>query len=308
MMMKETPPEPPSPTATIERNPSRGPSRASRAALALISALGPVLGEPRAQWLVGRVYALVYLARYYLAAQHARARLGVFWVALAPLLLMAVYLPVFLYVFKQRLPDRPSELDYALHCLVGLMAWAAVSEAIGQGGGSLVTHSSIVRHAPTPPAMLPIVKVLGAFAGLAVGLATFLLVLALSGNWPGVRLVMLPVSFGLLLVATIGATLALSALAAYVRDLLQALPTLLAVEFFAAPIVYPLSKEWDPWIQFGLGLNPLTPFLSLLRASLLPWHPFAWDDLGLACAWTAGAVVVGGAVFRKLEPGLGDVV
>jgi ABC-type polysaccharide/polyol phosphate export permease len=290
--------------------PERPPARVSaRLALALIRVLTPVVGEPRAQWLVGRTYALLYLARYYLVAQYAKASLGVLWVALAPVLLAAVYLPVFLFIFKAKLPQRESNLDYALFALAGLMVWAAVQDALGQGVGALIHNASIVRHAPTPPAMLPVVKVLGAFAGLGVGLAIFVVVLVATGQSPGARVVLVPVAFALLLAATLGFALLLAVAAAYVRDVAQALPTVLAVEFFAAPIVYPLaSADGSPWILFAIRANPLTPFLALARAGLLPWEPFAWSDLGLATAWGLGTLAVGAWTFRKLEAGLSDVL
>lgn len=283
-------------------------SLGARSALAAIRALAPFLGEPRAQWVVGRAYAVLYLARYYLGAQYARASLGIVWVALAPLLLAAVYLPIFLLVFKSKLPDDPSEVHYALYGLAGLVIWAAVQDAIGQGTGALVQYASVVRHAPTPPAMLPVVKVMGSFAGLAIGLVVFVFALAVTGHTSGARLVLVPVAFGLLFLEVLGLSLLLSIAAAYVRDVLQALPTLLAIEFFAAPIVYADVGKLPPLLALAIHLNPLTPFLGLLRAGLFAWQPFAWDDLALALAWSLGLLVVGALSFRWLEAGLGDVV
>jgi ABC-type polysaccharide/polyol phosphate export permease len=284
------------------------PSKSARAALGLIRALTPLVGEPRAQWLVARGYALVYLARFYIVAQYAKASLGVLWVALAPVLLAAVYLPVFIFIFKAK-PTTEGTVDYALFAVAGLVVWAAVQDALGQGAGALVHNAAIVRHAPTPPAMLPVVKVLGSFAGLAIGLALFALGLTLAGRAPGMRLAILPVAYALLLATTLGVSLLLAALSAYVHDLIQILPTLLAVEFFAAPIVYARSSaQGSPWIELALTANPLTPFLGLVRAGLFPAEPFAWQDLGLAVAWGVGALTIGALVFRKLESGLGDVL
>ena len=53
-----------------------------------------------------------------------------------------------------------------------------------------------------------------------------------------------------------------------------------------------------------IGLNPLTPFLNLIRASLIePW-PVRGLDFGLAAGWTLAAVIVGGFVFEKLKTGI----
>jgi lipopolysaccharide transport system permease protein len=279
----------------------------AKTAQLLIRVLSPLAGEPRAQWLVARGYALVYLARYYVAAQYGKALLGMFWVAIAPLLLAAVYLPIFLFKFNPELPNQ-SRVDYALFCLVGLMAWAAFSDGVSQGSGALVSNASIVRHAPTPPSMLPIVKVLGAFSGLGAGLLAFILGLAVAGRFPGTRLLMLPVAFGLLLLATLGIALAFAVLGAYLRDLIQALPTLLAVEFFAAPVVYAAPDPFASKTGLLIQLNPFTPFLALFRYSLLTWGDLPWRDLAFAVGWAVALLLVGTLLFRRLEGGLGDVV
>jgi lipopolysaccharide transport system permease protein len=287
--------------------PIPGSGRLARLAFALIRILAPAIGEPRAQWLVSRVYAILYLVRFYIASQLARTSLGFLWVGLAPLLLVAVYLPIFLVVFKVRLPGHDSPLDYTLFALVGLIAWNSVADAIAQSTGSLVYNATVVRHAPTPPIMLPIIKVLTAFVWLVVGFAVLIVILAAMGRNPGVRLALLPGALGLLLAFLVGLGLFLSAAAAYVHDLVQVLPTLLAVEFFAAPITYApemVTGRLVPIVQW----NPLTPFLALFRCSFLPWEPFAWSDLALAGAWATGVFVLGIVTFRALEGGLRDVV
>lgn len=289
--------------------PSPGSRRSPgvRLALGLLKVLTPITGEARAQWAVGRLYATLYLVKFYLSVQYARATLGMIWVILAPLLVVAVYLPVFVIVFKARLPGRESTLDYALFTMIGLTAWSAFSDAIGQGAGALVFNQTIVRHSPTPPVMLPIVKVLTSFLMLAIGLTILGVVLLASGHSPGVRIVLVPAFFVLFFVFTLGLVLFLCVATAYLHDLIQALPTLLAIEFFAAPIAYAPESATGLMYTF-VRLNPLKPFLCLARASMLPWYPFAWEDLWLSAAWAVGAFVVGALTFRKLQSGLRDMV
>jgi lipopolysaccharide transport system permease protein len=294
-------PVPPAPA------PAPGRTLGIKLALSLLRALTPLTGEARAQWIVGRLYATLYLVRFYLSVQYARATLGMIWVVLAPLLVVAVYMPVFVVVFKAKLPGRESVLDYALFTMIGLTAWSAFSDAIGQGAGALVFNQTIVRHSPTPPVMLPIVKVLTSFLMLGIGLTILGVVLLASGHSPGVRLVLLPAFFVLFFVFTLGLVLFLCVAAAYLHDLIQALPTLLSIEFFAAPIAY--APESATGLMYTLvRLNPLKPFLCLARAAMLPWYPFAWEDLWMSAAWAAGAFLVGAFTFRKLQSGLRDLV
>jgi ABC-type polysaccharide/polyol phosphate export permease len=268
--------------------------------------LGPVLGDARARAVVGQTCAVVYLVYYYLALQYARAALGLLWVLLTPAIFLAVYLPVLLYVFRVEPPPGTRDAtDYALFLLGGFLPWGAFAEGFGQGSQSIVANTSLVRHSPTPPALLPVIKVTAAFVALLIGTALFVAVLAAFDRFPGVRLVLLPAAVALLWAFTLGVTWFTSSVSVYLRDVLQVVPTVLLVEFFAAPIVYAPSQA--PGLYGALvQWNPLTPFLALFRAAVAPSAPFAWWDLGLACGWTALALLVGAVTFRRLQDGFGD--
>jgi lipopolysaccharide transport system permease protein len=275
-------------------------------AQALVRFGSPLFGSQQAERLVARAYAVVYLVFYYLSAQYARALLGIFWLALSPLLFLIVYLPILIFVFKAELPGAKSPYDYALFIVSGFLPWAAFSDGFSQGASVVASSSNIVRHAPIPPSLLPAIRVSGAFTGFLVGLAVFIPTLAAFGRFPGLRLLLLPIALVVFYVFTLGLAWLVSSTAVFVRDLLQLLPTLLMVEFFACPVVYPPNQPG--MIGTAIHWNPLTPFLALFRAALAPTAEFAWADLGLAVMWAVIALVLGRLVFRKLEDGFTDVL
>ena len=269
----------------------------------------PFVGSTRAQWLVARGYAIAYLVYFQLTAQNAKATLGLLWVVMAPALFLAVYLPILTYVFHAKLPGG-TELDYALFIVVGYLLWGAFSDGFLQGASSIALNPGAVQNSAAPAGLLPVVKVTTAFAGLFATLLLYLAILVVVGRFPGVRLVLAPVAFTLFYAFTLGAALLFSSVAVYFRDLLQLLPTLLLLEFFACPIVYAPSMVTGR-IALVLQVNPLTPFLALFRAALAPtasFAPFAWLDLGLASAWAFGLLVLGTLVFRKLQDGFSDAL
>ncbi len=280
----------------------------ARVARGFVALLAPALGEPRARRGVAHAYAVLYLVAYYLRVQYARAALGLLWVLLTPAIFLAVYLPVLLYVFKaQPPPGIGDSTDYALFLLGGFLPWGAFAEGFGQGSQTVVANAGIVRHSPTPPALLPVIKVTAAFVALLMGTALFVAVLASFDRFPGVRLVLLPAAAALLYLFTLGTAWLASSVSVYLRDVLQVVPTVLLVEFFACPVVYAPSQAVGP-LQVVVAWNPLTPFLALFRAALVPAAPFAWVDLGLACGWAAAALLVGALVFRRLQDGFGDAL
>ncbi len=191
--------------------------------------------------------------------------------------------------------------------LSGFVVWVTTSESITASAASLVSNVGIVQHSTIPLSVLPFVKVLQSILGLVFSLTMLLVFLAAVERWPGVKVLLLPPVILLFAVFLFGVALALSSLTIYFRDLLQLIGTLLLLEFFAAPI---------GWVPKGLGgitglviaLNPLTPFLNLIRGALIaPW-PVRASDFGLAAGWTVVAVLVGWVVFAKLKTGLSERV
>jgi lipopolysaccharide transport system permease protein len=274
---------------------------------ACVRALTPVVGASSAELAIARLYAVFYLVFYYVSAHYARALLGIVWLVLTPLLFLAVYVPVLTHVFHGELPGSTSPYDYALFIVTGFLPWGAFSDGFAQGAASVAANPGVVRHAPIPPSFLPLIRVSAAFTGLLVGIVILLPVLAALGRFPGERLVLLAPSFVLLYGFTLGVSWLASSLAVFVRDVLQLIPTLLLIEFFACPVVYHPSQAkglLDTFVQW----NPITPFLALFRASLAPTAEFAWHDLGVACAWTLGALVVGIATFKRYEGDFGDAL
>lgn len=268
----------------------------------------PVLGAERAGRAVAQAYAVLYLVFYYLSVQYAKAALGLLWVLLTPAIFLAVYLPVLLYVFKAEPPPGIKDAtDYALFLLGGFLPWGAFAEGFGQGSQSIVANQGIVRHSPTPAAMLPVIKVTSSFVALMIATGIFLVVLASFDRFPGVRLLLLPLAALLLYLFTLGATWFTSSVSVYLRDVLHVVPTILLVEFFACPIVYAPSQAAGVLAPF-VAWNPLTPFLALFRAAVAPDAPFAWWDLGLAGGWAAAALLIGGLTFRRLQDGFNDAL
>lgn len=298
-------------TAPVPPPPPPAPSLASRMALGsatlLLKSSSPLLGEARARWLVVRLWAFATLVLYTLRAQYARALLGVVWTVATPLLFLAVYLPLFTYVFNMDAGEfKGDQLAFPLYVIAGFLLWNAFSDGLQNGASSLVMNMGVVRHSPSPPALLPTVKVGTSFVNYLAGSLLIVVFLAVIGRWPGLRLLLFPLAAALAFLFTWGLALLAASLAVYLRDVLQMITTLLLIEFFACPLLYPASLV-PAEMQIAIQLNPLTPFLALARASLLPTQPFRPEDIGYAAAWAVGVWLLGTLAFRRLEGGFGDV-
>jgi len=285
---------------------SRQAGATIRLATLALKVLTPILGDARSRWLVVRGWAITTLVLYTLRAQYARALLGIVWTLVTPLLFLAVYLPLFTFVFNMNTKEFEGDpLAFPIYVIVGFLLWNAFADGLSNGGTSLVMNLDVVRHSPSPPMLLPTVKVGTSFVNFMAGSLLVILFLAASGHWPGIRLLLFPVAAGLAFLLTWGLALLASALAVYMRDILQMISTLMLIEFFACPLLYPISQVPES-MQIYIKMNPFTPFLTLVRASLIPTQPIAFEDVGLAALWAVGTFAVGALTFQRLEGGFGD--
>jgi ABC-2 type transport system permease protein len=120
----------------------------------------------------------------------------------------------------------------------------------------------------------------------------------------------------LLTICLVGAGLVLSVCNVYFRDVKHFVNIAMQALFYSAPIVYPLSvvpknKEIlgvDVAVREIYRLNPLVRFIEGFRDVLYNLRMPSLDTLLYLIAWSAGLLVVGMWVFRKLEPRLAEEV
>lgn len=266
-------------------------------------------GSPRAQWVKNQLYALAYLTYYGFVQQYNKAALGVLWFLITPILLMLIYGVLMTGVYEVRLPGGGAQVPYSLLILAGLLPWMAFADGLGNGAQSIVNNPSVLRHSPLPPLFLPTVKVVQPFLGVSAAM----LLLVSGGLWTGdvrpLRLVLLPPTVALLFCFTLGLAWALSALAAYVRDVVQLVSTLLLLGIFASPVFYTpdMTQNLSPALRAAVALNPMSAYIALTRAVFVG-SAFDPRDLVVATAAAALSLLAGWALFRRLEPGLADCV
>ncbi len=263
-------------------------------------------GSPRVQWVRNQGYALAYLTYYGMLEQYSRATLGILWFLITPLLLLFVYGFVLAGIYGVEMPGK-STLAYSLLILCGMMPFLAFSEGLGQAANSIVNFPTVIRNSPLPAVFLPTVKVLQTFLGLAMAYPIILIVAAATGELQPLRLIVVPLAYVSLLAFTLGVAWFFAALAVYLRDVTQAISTVLLLALFASPVLYtPEMAEGLPqYVHVVIAWNPITPYLGLLRSVLVD-APLRVRELILAPVLGVLSLAIGFWFFRKLEPGMAD--
>jgi lipopolysaccharide transport system permease protein len=258
------------------------------------------------------------------SARHRGSWLGVLWVLLHPLVMLAVYTFVFAIIWEARWSGTPAsaaspgpltgtlaeKATFALTLFCGLVVYEVFSASVTGAPSLIVNHPNYVKKVIFPLEVLPLAQVLAALVLSSVGIGVLLfanlaLRHAFSPTLWAFPLVLLP-----LVLLAAGLTLLLSALGVFLRDLKVIVTVLVQILFFITPILYPAEKleKLPEWLGSVLSFNPLAPIFEGARRTLvfgqLP------DAAGLAYATLVGAVcfLAGYAVFTKAKRGFADVL
>src|SRR5215216_5254824 len=142
---------------------------------------------------------------YFLAWRDVKVRykqtiIGIAWVLLQPLAMMAVFSLLF-----DRIVKMPSdELPYPLFVLAALLPWQFFSRVISESTSSLITDQRLITRVYFPRLVVPIATALAALVDFGLAMSLLLALMFWYGVVPGAAIVFLPMVTLLMLAAALG--------------------------------------------------------------------------------------------------------
>jgi lipopolysaccharide transport system permease protein len=216
--------------------------------------------------LLTQPFALLYRQRRLIATstaaeirrKYAGFLLGGWWLVLSPLLMLAVYVVLYLYILRFQ-PAQLTQGQYVLFMFCGLVPYFAIADGLTAGMGALLANRAILKSTVFPGEILPVRSVLASAVSFAIGLA---LLLAGAGAVGRVTpwLLVLPVLAALQVLFVIGLAWVLSLVVMVLRDVQNVIGFILMALLIISPIAFtpemlPAALRWLLWA------NPLSYFM-----------------------------------------------
>jgi lipopolysaccharide transport system permease protein len=248
------------------------------------------------------------MARRELSDRYAGQAFGMLWSIGHPLFQIGLYIFVFAIVFRTRLdPTREMPLDYTTYLLSGLVAWVGFQESMIKSCTSITSNAALVKQVVFPLEVLPVKGVLASLFPQLVSIGVLIAyVLWTTGGLP-VTYALLPILIALQLMAMIGVAYVLSSVGVYFRDIKDVVQLLAMAGAYLLPIFY--LPSWVPAVlQPLLYLNPFSYLVWCFQDALYFGrfeHPAAWV---VTVIGSVATFVIGYRVFRKLKPGLANLL
>ena len=243
------------------------------------------------------------LTRREIKGRYSQSLFGAGWAIAQPLATMAVFTLVF-----ARLGQMPSGgAPYPLFAYAARVPRFFFSNSVMSGTMSLVTYRNIVTKTYFPREIVPLAQVGSRLVDItaASGLYVLLMVYYQLGvtRWA----VLVPVFLLLLVLFTVGVTLATSAINVFYRDVNPVVQIGLQLWLYLTPVAYPLAAVPERYRWFFL-LNPLTGVVEGLRAVLVFGREPEWGVVAVSTALILAIFVGAITLFKSTDKYFADVI
>jgi lipopolysaccharide transport system permease protein len=233
---------------------------------------------------------------------YAQTILGFAWAVLRPLIQIVIFSIVFGKVAK-----LPTEgIPYVLFSSVAIIPWTYMSQAMTQSSESLVQGHSMLGKVYFPRLIFPITPVLARLVDFAISILIVFCVIFYYNVMPTKNLLLFPLFLVLMMAIPASIGLWFSSLAIRFRDLRHAMPFLIQILMYTAPIVYSASSLSEKY-RIIYSLNPIVGVIEGFRACLLgtpvPW-PYIWPGM----ISTIILLISGALYFKRMERIVADVI
>jgi lipopolysaccharide transport system permease protein len=190
--------------------------------------------------------------------RYAGSAMGLFWVVLAPALLLALYACTFAFIFRIR-PEGIGTTGYLLQLFAGLLPLLGFSEGLVGGAGALTANRAVLLNTVYPAELVCARTVLSSHVVAGCGFVFLVLAAAILGR-AGWALVLVPLVFAGQLMFVCGVVWPLALASLVLRDLQQLLSFLCTALMIASPIAYTPAAAPGA-LKVIVYINPLSYFI-----------------------------------------------
>lgn len=212
--------------------------------------------------------------------RYAGSLLGGWWLVLSPLLLLAVYVVLYLYILRFK-PGQFTPGQYVLFMFCGLVPYFGIADGLMAGMSSLLANKAILKSTVFPSEILPVRSVMASAVSFAIGLVV-LLAAGSAGAGATPWLLLVPLVAVLQLLFVIGLAWVLSLVVVVLRDVQNIMGFVLMALLIISPVAF--TPEMLPAaLRPVIWLNPLSYFVLAYQSLVVYGAPPAgWIMLVLA--------------------------
>lgn len=231
-----------------------------------------------------------------LKLRYKKSILGFLWTFLHPLGLMVVYSLVFSQILRFGMKN------FHVFLLSGLLPWNFLAASLFQALPSILGNANLIKKIYVPRIIFPLAVVGTNLINLILSLILLGFFLLFAGMKPSFSLLFLPGALIIHSLFTTGVVLLIASITVFFRDMGHILEVFLLGWFFLSPVIYPFHQIKGTFLEILLKFNPMTYIIELYHSIFYYTRGLDFKNIILAFLFAVGSCLLGGWVFKRLEP------
>ena len=245
---------------------------------------------------------LYFLTIRGIKAKYAQSVLGVGWAIIQPLFQTLVFTVIFGNLAKMSSDGVP----YVLFSFTAMVPWNYFSNILTDSSSSLIQNRDMLSKVYFPRLVLPVSAVLSKLLDFLIGMTVLAGFLLYYRFLPTINIIYFPLLLLILMMASLGTGMILSALAVQYRDVQYAMSFLVRILLYSVPVVYSISIIPEEYVYL-YALNPMVGVIEGMRSIFLGTHPMPWDLIAIGGLVALLLFVFGVFYFRRMEKTFADI-
>lgn len=245
---------------------------------------------------------LIFLVKRDITVLYAQTILGFVWAVVNPLVQIVVFSIIFGKIAKLDSEGMP----YFLFSAVAIIPWTYMSDTMSSASQSLVGGQSMLGKVYFPRIIFPLTPIFAKLMDFSISLLLLVAVMIYFRVTPTWNLALIPLFVLMMMSIPAGVGFWLSSLAIRFRDVKFAMPFLVRMLIYSAPVLYS-AAEIPANYRFWYSINPIVGVIEGFRACLLGTE-IPWQFVLPGVLTTILLLGTGAMYFRRMERVVVDVI
>ena len=241
-------------------------------------------------------------------ATYKQTILGPLWHLIQPLLTTLMFTVVFGRIAGLPTDEVPKFIFY----MAGTTVWTYFANCLTRTSNTFIANAQIFGKVYFPRMVVPLSVVISQLIAFAIQFGFFLCLYGwfwwrgapVHPNW---ALVLLPVLLLMMAAMGLGFGVIISSMTTKYRDLRVLVGFGVQLWMYATPVIYPLSSAPEKY-RWLIVANPMSAVVETFRYGFFGTGVFSWAYLGYSAAFTMVLLLVGVAIFNRVERTFMDTV
>lgn len=241
-------------------------------------------------------------------ASYKQTILGPLWHLIQPLLTTLMFTVVFGRIAGLPTDGVPKFVFY----MAGTTIWGYFANCLTRTSNTFIANAGIFGKVYFPRMVVPVSVVGSQLIGFAIQFGFFLVFYGLfwargaplQPNW---AVALLPLLLLLMAGMGLGFGVIISSMTTKYRDLQVLVGFGVQLWMYATPVIYPLSTMSAKY-RWIIVANPMSAVVETFRYGFFGTGVFSWAYLGYSAGFTVALLLVGMAVFNRVERTFMDTV